>query len=204
MIVLFTFRLTKLNQMSLNRYYQSMVEQQGRESIITNLPNPFSQNIAQADQAIICSILLVRKTIDHEKYFGIPSFIGRSKKRAFEFLEDSVWSKINNWNKKKLSCEGKDVLLKSVALALSINVMSMILLPLGVCHDIEKMLNAFWWDGKINGGKGITWMRWDWLCAPKAFGGMGFRKLHEFNVALLCKQGWKLLDKFQFFGGLVV
>ena len=73
--------------------------------------------------------------------------------------------------------------------------MSVLLLPRGVCHDIELMLNSFWWGGKPNGGRGIHWARWDKLCAPKAVDGMGFRRLNEFNLTLLCKQDWKLMTE---------
>ena len=144
-------------------------------------------------QGNICSILQVHGTIDHGKYLGISSLIGKSKRRAFDCLKDHVWATIHNWNNKKLSRVGKEILLKSVAQDIPNFVMSMILLPLGVCHDIERMLNAFWWGSKLCSGKGITWMRWDHLCAPKAFGGIRFRRIHEFNLALLCKQGWKLM-----------
>ena len=52
--------------------------------------------------------------------------------------------------------------------------MSVILLPLGVCHDIENVLNSFWWGSKKNGGRGIGSLRWDRLCIPKMGGGLGF------------------------------
>lgn len=49
------------------------------------------------------------------------------------------------------------------------------------------MMNNFWWRNKANGGRTLHWMSWDALCRSKAEGGMGFKWLHEFNLALLAK-----------------
>ncbi|CAN0875059.1 Uncharacterized mitochondrial protein AtMg00310 [Linum grandiflorum] len=36
-------------------------------------------------------------------------------------------------------------------------------------------------------------MRWEKLCVAKDYGGMGFKDLYGFNLAMLGKFGWKLL-----------
>ena len=38
----------------------------------------------------------------------------------------------------------------------------------------------------------MAWISWDKLCAPKSCGGIGFKQLKQFNLALLPKQGWRL------------
>lgn len=38
-------------------------------------------------------------------------------------------------------------------------------------------------------------MSWDRMCEKKFTGGLGFRKLPEFNIALLGKQEWRVIVK---------
>jgi hypothetical protein len=85
-------------------------------------------------------------------------------------------------------------MIKSVLQAIPSYVMSVYLLPDSIIKDIERMMNSFWWGGG-NDNKGIRWMAWDRMTYPKALGGMGFRDLHLFNLAMIAKQGWNIATK---------
>ena len=74
----------------------------------------FSHNVDVGKKKLICSLLGVGDTSDHGLYLGTLSFVGRNKKKLFEYIKDKVWKKLNGWNTKKLSRASKEIILKKV------------------------------------------------------------------------------------------
>lgn len=131
--------------------------------------------------------------LSNGKYLGLPSIIGKAKKKAFSFLKDRLGKKLQGWSVKCLSKAGKVVLLRNVAQAVPTYAMSCFLLPKSLCKELEIMMNKFWWGSKEGSRKGIKWLSWSNMSMCKSMGGLAFRDLHGFNLALLGKHCWNLL-----------
>ncbi|KAG7617742.1 putative ribonuclease H domain, reverse transcriptase zinc-binding domain-containing protein [Arabidopsis thaliana] len=79
-------------------------------------------------------------------------------------------------------------------MALPTYTMACFLLPKTVCKQIISVLADFWWRNKQE-AKGMHWKAWDHLSRPKAEGGIGFKDIEAFNLALLGKQMWRMLSR---------
>ncbi|KAK4383356.1 putative mitochondrial protein [Sesamum angolense] len=119
----------------------------------------------------------------------------RSKKALFPALKDHIWRRIQGWHEKTLSQAGKAVLIQAVVQAIPSYAMSYFRLPRTLLQEFQALsANFFWNDGDQ---RKIHWIAWNQLCFRKLEGGLGFRNLEAFNLALLGKQLRHLLSRLE-------
>ena len=135
---------------------------------------------------VIQGMLGARVMSNCERYLGLPMATGKSKANTFKDHQERISKRVIGRKEKYISKAGQEVLIKTVAQAISTYSMSFSLLPKSLNNTINSTLAKYWWS-QIKNERKIHWIHWKKLCCPKNKGGMGFRDIHVFNLTMLAK-----------------
>lgn len=93
---------------------------------------------------------------------------------------------MSGWKEKLLLAVGKEFLIKAIAQAIPTYTMICFKLPNAICDELNSLVSQVWWGQKREERK-MVWISWEKLYTSKDKGGMGFKDLKNFNLALLAK-----------------
>jgi hypothetical protein len=126
-------------------------------------------------------------------YLDMP--IGEYKLNNDQFLPlvAKTTKKMEPWQGKLMSSAARLTLSNACLANLPMFQMGFYLLGEGVHGELDKVRGRFYWEGCSQDFK-YHMMKWEHVCRPKDFEGLGIINTRYMNVALLLKWIWKLFN----------
>ena len=103
----------------------------------------FNRNVRNEWRQHISDILGVHFLLNHGRYLGFPSLIERNKRVVFSFIRDRIWKRIHGWKNHMLSKADKTIMITLVAQILSTYNISVFLISLILCNELQWMMSNF-------------------------------------------------------------
>ncbi|KAM2624892.1 hypothetical protein TB1_031827 [Malus domestica] len=104
----------------------------------------FGANTSKCLKAKIVDSLGIQCKQGFGKYLGLQADFGHSKNTVFAKIRDKIEVHMSGWAEQYLSQAGKEILVKTVAMALPNFAISCFKLPIGVCRDVERAIRNYW------------------------------------------------------------
>jgi len=89
---------------------------------------------------------------------------------------------------------GRVTLIQAALTSILIYFLSFFRIPKSVVEKLHRIQHRFLWGGGLDHKK-IAWIKWEAVCLPKEKGGLGIKDIDTFNLALLGKWKWNLMQE---------
>ncbi|XP_071688975.1 uncharacterized protein [Rutidosis leptorrhynchoides] len=136
----------------------------------------FFANVSQQLKEVILAILPFEEGKLPVKYLGVPLVSSSLLYRDCRVLVDR--------DEYSLSI--------SVLTSMPLYWQSVFIIPDAIIKEIEALMRGFLWcQGELSRGKAKV--KWSTICLPKDEGGLGVKRLKEWNIALMVSHIWRLI-----------
>lgn len=130
------------------------------------------------------------------KYLGIPLTEKPLRKEDWESVINKLKDKVSKWTIRSLNLARMLVLTKAVLQTIPIYMLSALLAPTRVLHQIGNIQRDFLW-GKGEEKKKLPLVAWDKPCKPKIHGGLGLHDPDILSKVLGAKLWWRWLKEIR-------
>lgn len=125
------------------------------------------------------------------KYLGMPLSDSRLRRVDFQAIIDKLISKFSRWKIGCISTVGRMILVRVVLSAIPIFQMLAITQPKWFDKLLDKIRRSFLWTGKCSVSGGKCLVRWNNVCRPMDYGGLGISNLQFQSQALRLRWLWQ-------------
>lgn len=125
------------------------------------------------------------------RYLGVPLASKKMTKTDYQPLLDKITARFNFWTSRHLSFAGRFQLIQTVIFSTISFWASIFVLPKQCIAELGRLCNAFLWRGNTSSARGAK-VAWDSVCTSKESGGLGLKRLAEWNTVLGLKLIWLL------------
>ncbi|KAL6640643.1 hypothetical protein ACP70R_021766 [Stipagrostis hirtigluma subsp. patula] len=120
------------------------------------------------------------------KYLGIPVTDGNLRVIDFDVTANRAEKKLGTWQCGQLSSGGKSILINSCLSSIPMYMMGMYHLPDTTHKKLDSIRGRFYWQG-VGKKRKYHMTKWEIMCRPKEYGGLGFLDTRVMNICLLVK-----------------
>ncbi|GAU27776.1 hypothetical protein TSUD_215870 [Trifolium subterraneum] len=140
------------------------------------------------------SFLSCRSDVIPFKFLGIPVGANPRRRETWKPVVEAMTNRLSTWSSRQLSFGGRITLINTVLASMPLYFFSFFKAPVCILKLLVRIQRNFLWGGGLVEKK-LCWIKWDQICLPKNRGGLGVKNLELFNIALLSKWKWRLLDE---------
>ncbi|KAG2290102.1 hypothetical protein Bca52824_049706 [Brassica carinata] len=153
----------------------------------------FFGGYTEIQSSVLSDIAGVKLGTFPTRYLGLPLNPSRVSYATLQPFLERITSKMHSWTVKNLSFAGKVRMVASVIYGMVNFWSSVFALPKRFYEKVDSLCCAFLWKNRTSSAAGAR-VSWSDICKPKKEGGLGLRRLEEFQQVFNLKRVWNFFS----------